>query len=243
MEPVAGPDPGAPLRGDLARREAVDTDALPWATSPSPGVSRKRLHRVGPAESGQVTSLVRYAPGASFPAHDHPEGEEILVLAGVFSDEHGSWPAGSYLVNPEGFRHAPWSEPGCDLFVKLRQLPGRDRRHVALDTAALAWSAGPEPGVATKVLYRQPPYLDETRLERWEVGAAPGARGYERGVELFVLEGSLRDEHGSHGPGTWLRLPAGAVHHPRSDAGCVLYVKRAGLAYLRDARAPHGGGA
>jgi len=236
-------EPAAPLRGDLGRRETVDTRDLAWETSPGPGVSRKRLHRVGPAESGQVTSLVRYAPGASFPSHDHPEGEEILVLAGVFSDEHGSWPAGTYLLNPEGFRHAPWSEPGCELFVKLRQLPGRDRRHVAVDTGSLAWSPSPERGVATKVLYRQPPYPEEMRLERWEAGAAPGARAYAHGAELFVLEGSLRDEHGSYGPGVWLRLPAGAVHHPRSDAGCVLYAKRAGLVHLRDARARDDGAA
>lgn len=238
METSSATHADAPLRADPSRREAVDTGALAWEESPSRGVWRKRLHRVGPAEAGQVTSLVRYAPGSSFPAHDHPDGEEILVLSGVFSDEHGHWPAGTYLVNPEGFRHAPWSEPGCELFVKLRQLPGRDRRHVALDTGALVWSPGPEPGVATKPLDHQPPHPEETRLERWEPGAAPGARAYASGVEILVLEGSLRDELGRYGPGAWLRLPAGAVHHPRSDTGCVLYAKRGGLACLwEDARA------
>ena len=53
------------------------------------------------------------------------------MLDGVFSDEHGDWPAGSYLLNPEGFRHAPFSREGCLLFVKLRQFPGLDRNHVA----------------------------------------------------------------------------------------------------------------
>ena len=75
--------------------------------SPSGAVLRKRLHLVGPPESGQVTSVVRYQPGATFPEHGHPEGEEILVLDGTFSDEHGDWPAGTYLLNPEGFHHAP----------------------------------------------------------------------------------------------------------------------------------------
>lgn len=238
-EPRARPggDADAPLRGDLGRRVAVDTAALAWEPSPSPRVWRKRLHRVGPAEAGQVTSLVRYLPGSSFPAHDHPDGEEILVLSGVFSDEGGDWPAGTYLVNPEGFRHAPSSGPGCELFVKLRQLPGSDRRHVAVDTSALAWRPCAEPGIATQELYRQPPYLDEVRLERWAPGSAPGARRYPHGAEILVLEGSLCDEAGRYGEGVWLRLPTGAVHRPRSDGGCVLYVKRAGLPYLRDAAA------
>lgn len=108
------------LNGDLRLRADADTAAMGWSSSPSGSVWRKRVHLVGPPESGQVTSVVRYEPDSSFPAHDHPEGEEILVLDSVFSDEHGDWPAGSFLLNPEGFRHAPFSRPGCVLFVKLR---------------------------------------------------------------------------------------------------------------------------
>ena len=100
------------INGDLAIRATVDTRSMDWTASPSGTVWRKRVHLVGAPESGQVTSVVRYEPGATFPAHDHPEGEDIFVLDGVFSDEHGDWPAGTYLLNPEGFRHAPFSETG-----------------------------------------------------------------------------------------------------------------------------------
>ncbi len=84
---------------------------------------------------------MRYEPRSKFPAHDHPDGEEILVLEGVLSDEHGDWPAGTFLLNPEGFRHAPFSKPGCVLFVEAsrRQFAGRGRRHVVVDTGGLAW--------------------------------------------------------------------------------------------------------
>ena len=78
----------------------MHSQEMTWQPSPGGGVERQRLHLVGEPESGQVTSLVRYAPGASFPAHNHPEGEEILVLDGIFSDENGDWPAGSLLLNP-----------------------------------------------------------------------------------------------------------------------------------------------
>ncbi len=162
--------------------------------------------------SGQVTSIVRYEKGSRFHAHDHPEGEEILVLEGVFSDEHGDWPAGTYLLNPEGFRHAPFSREGCDLFVKLRQYAGEGRHHVALRTDGLPWRSGPHAGIEIKQLYAHADFPDAMRLERW----APGAYG-----EL-----------------SWLRLPARTGHALVSTAGCELYVKTGALPALREARAP-----
>ena len=221
------------INGNLAVRALADTAKMAWAPSPSGSVWRKRVHWVGPAESGQVTSVVRYEPRSRFPPHDHPEGEEILVLEGVFSDEHGDWPAGTYLLNPEGFRHAPFSEPGCVLFVKLRQFPGRERRHVVVDTRKLAWQPGTIPAVACKTLYEQAGFSDVTRLERWEPRADLGVISYELGAELFVLEGELADEAGTYSSGCWLRLPAGAAHRPRSAGGCTVYIKRGGLPYLR----------
>jgi ChrR Cupin-like domain len=128
------------IHGDLSVRVVVHTEPMPWSASPSGTVWRKRLHLVGPAESGQVTSVVHYQEQSQFPPHGHPDGEEILVLSGVFSDEHGDWPAGSYLLNPESFRHAPYSREGCLLFVKLRQYPGTDRSHVAVDAHTMWWS-------------------------------------------------------------------------------------------------------
>ena len=189
---------------------------MEWASSPSGTVWRKRVHLVGPAEAGKVTSIVRYEPQSTFPSHDHPGGEEILVLDGVFSDEHGNWPAGTYLLNPEGFRHAPFSEPGCLLFVKLRQFPGHDRRHVVIDTNALEWESSGLAGVARKPLYKQAGVSDEMYLERWAPHSSPGMIVYEHGAGLFVLDGEFIDEEGAYSSGSWLRLPAGYDHHPRS---------------------------
>jgi anti-sigma factor ChrR (cupin superfamily) len=224
---------GAAINGDLSIRAFADTTRMEWTPSPSGSVRRKRVHLVGPPESGQVTSIVRYEPDSTFPAHDHPEGEEILVLEGVFSDEHGNWPAGTFLLNPEGFRHSPFSAHGCTIFVKLRQYPGRDRRHVVLDTDKLAWEPSAISAVAHKALYQQVGFSDIMRLERWEAQADLGFVSYEQGAELYVLKGEFADEVGTYSTGSWLRLPAGSTHHPRSDAGCMLYVKTSGLPYLR----------
>ena len=223
------------INGNLAVRAVMDTNSMEWTASPSGTVWRKRVHLVGEPESGQVTSIVRYQPDASFPTHDHPEGEEILVLQGVFSDEHGDWPAGTYLLNPEGFRHTPFSREGCLLFVKLRQYPGRGREHHVIDTGRREWQPTQDKGAWTKPLYSQPGYSDTTRLERWEPGTKAGMAIYEHGVEFFVLEGELEDEAGTYPAGTWLRIPAGVSHSPGTTQGCTLYVKRGGITYLRNA--------
>jgi anti-sigma factor ChrR (cupin superfamily) len=228
------------INGDLSVRVTVDTTRMEWTPSPSGSVWRKRVHLVGPPESGQVTSVVRYEPGSTFPAHDHPDGEEIFVLDGVFSDEHGDWPAGTFLLNPEGFRHMPSSKPGCLLFVKLRQFPGRERRHVAIDTGKLSWQQGSIAGVAEKNLYQQPGFSDEVLLERWNPQVDRGTTSYPHGAELFVLEGEFGDEAGSYSAGCWLRFPAGSKHRPRTVGGCILYVKKGGLAYLRSVDLMHG---
>jgi anti-sigma factor ChrR (cupin superfamily) len=225
------------ISGDLSARVRVDTNRIEWTRSPSASVWRRRFHLVGPAESGQVSSIVRYEPKSSFPAHDHPEGEEILVLDGVFSDEHGDWPAGTYLLNPEGFRHAPFSEQGCLLLVKLRQYPGRQRRHVVIDTRNTPWEATATPGVSHMPLYRQHGFSDLVRLERWDPHVDPGVVSYEGGAELFVLEGEFHDAEGTYAAGCWLRFPVGSRHVPHTAKGCTLYVKESGLAYLRSGNA------
>ena len=222
------------LNGNLTQRVVVDTAAMDWIASPSATVHRKRLHLVGAAETGQVTSIVRFEPGANFANHEHPDGEEIFVLDGVFSDHSGDWPAGTYLLNPEGFSHAPQSTPGCQLFVKLRQSPGVDRSHVALDSGVMSWASDASRGIDTKLLYEHPNYPEVIRLERWSQAYAPGVRRYANGVELYVIEGAFDDEHGHYDGGTWMRLPAGTAHTPACAASCLVWVKEGGLIHLRD---------
>ena len=223
------------INGDMAKRVVMAADTMQWQPSPSGTVWRKRLHLVGGAESGQVTSIVRYEKGSTFPAHDHPDGEEILVLDGVFSDEHGDWPAGSYLLNPEGFRHAPFSKDGCMIFVKLKQYSGPGRHHVALCTDPVEWEESCHPGIYTKKLYSESSFPDHMRLERWNAGTSRGTATYEGGVEILVLQGTLWDERGRYSRLTWLCLPPGAAHAPVSPNGCEIFIKEGALPTLSNA--------
>src|SRR2546422_712023 len=129
------------LNMQFEQRVMIDTGDRPWQPSPVSGVWRKPLAREE-AERGHATSIVRYDPGASFPRHGHPLGEEILVLEGIFSDEHGDFGAGTYFRNPPGSGHAPFSKEGCVLLVKLHQFLPDDTAQVCIDTSRGCWLPG-----------------------------------------------------------------------------------------------------
>lgn len=108
------------INSDFSQRVVILPQQYQFIASPLAGVSRMMLDRAG-EEVARATSIVRYAAGSGYSAHTHNGGEEILVLAGVFSDEHGDYPAGTYLRNPPGTSHKPFSADGCTLLVKLWQ--------------------------------------------------------------------------------------------------------------------------
>jgi anti-sigma factor ChrR (cupin superfamily) len=200
----------------------IDTHALPWSASPMAGVERRQLERDG-GEVARATSIVRYAPGSRFARHEHGGGEEILVLEGVFSDEHGTYPAGTYLRNPAGTSHAPFSDAGCLLLVKLRQMHPLDQTQLVLDTTAATWVPGLVPGLEVMPLHAFG--SENVALVRWAPGTIFQPHGHPGGEEIYVLEGQLEDEHGRYSAGTWLRNPPGSAHHPASRQGCTIWVK------------------
>src|SRR5690606_16882155 len=99
------------INSAFEERAAVHAARIDWVPSPMPGVERRMLDRIG-GEVARATSLVRYAAGSSFPPHVHGGGEEFYVLEGVFSDERGDYPAGTYVRNPPQSKHAPASAEG-----------------------------------------------------------------------------------------------------------------------------------
>lgn len=65
-----------------------------------------------------AVAFLRYAPGARVPMHRHTGLETILVLEGEQSDERGTYPEGSFILNPEGSAHSVWSDPGCVVLIQ-----------------------------------------------------------------------------------------------------------------------------
>jgi anti-sigma factor ChrR (cupin superfamily) len=219
---VMNPENNESINMDRSLRVAIETAAMAWEASPSAGVRRKKLEREA-AESGQVTSVVRYEPGSRFPPHLHPGGEEIFVLRGVFEDEHNRYPAGTYLRNPPGTRHAPGSEDGCDLLVKLNMFDSEDLQPACIQTEAAEWFPGLVPGLSVMPLHSYK--TENTALVRWAPETRFKPHTHPGGEEIFVLSGVFEDEQGVYPQGTWLRNPPYSQHLPFSRAGCTILVK------------------
>lgn len=180
------------------------------------------LDRIG-GEVARATTIVRFAPGSYFDAHEHGGGEEFLVLDGVFSDESGDFPAGSYVRNPIGTAHKPHTEKGCTILVKLHQFAAEDAAQFSVDTRRAAYEPGAVQGLDVLPLHRHG--AEYVRMLRVAPGTVAQAHEHPGGEEIFVLEGAFEDEHGRYPAGTWLRNPVGSGHTPRSEEGCLLWMK------------------
>lgn len=209
------------LNMNFAERVVIDTNQQDWVPSPSGGVLRKPLAREE-AERGHATSVVRYQPGSRFSRHTHPKGEEILVLDGVFSDESGDYGPGTYLRNPPGSGHAPYSEQGCTLFVKLHQFAAADTQTVRVSTRNADWLDG-QGGL--KVMPLHDFEHEHVALVKWPAGETFQPHRHFGGEEIFVLSGTFRDEHGAYPARTWIRSPHQSQHLPFVEEETVIWVK------------------
>jgi len=211
------------INADFTRRIVVQTADLPWLPSPQAGVERRMLDRVG-GEVARATSLVRYAPQSVFPAHLHARGEEFLVLDGVFGDEHGDYPAGTYVRNPPGSRHSPRTGPGCVILVKLRQMPPEETERVIIDIASASWPEGDSPGHQRLPLHASD--AESVTIERLADGMRLAETDCPGGEEIYVLSGTLIDHLGAYAAGSWIRNPPGYRRQLGARGSSIYWVKR-----------------
>jgi len=199
---------------------------LPWVASPIAGVDRRMLDRIG-AEVARATSIVRYAPGSQFSAHTHNGGEEFIVLEGVFQDEHGDYPAGTYVRNPPTTAHTPGSANGCVIFVKLWQFDPDDRNQFRKEMGKSADEMAQ--GVRTDVLH------EDGRETVRHVALTPGTTLSEMpagGAELLMLGGKAETDHGALRCYSWLRLPEGTrLQITAGSDGATFWVKTGHLPF------------
>jgi len=106
------------MLGPLASRY-VDVNALPWKPTPCPGIEMKIL--LEDKNSGLMTALFRWQPGAELALHEHVEVEQTFVIEGSLVDEEGEVAAGNYVWRPKGNRHIARSPQGAlvlSMFLK-----------------------------------------------------------------------------------------------------------------------------
>ena len=215
------------INADFEKKAVVHSDQLEWLASPMKGVWRRPLDRVGD-EVARATTIVRYDAGSSFAPHVHSGGEEFLVLNGVFQDETGDFPAGSYVRNPPQSSHKPSSLHGCTILVKLWQFHPDDRTsfHTNIDELALQ----PEPkwtGVRSATVYTD----DIEHISIYELDAnAQINLDSSAGLEVFTLAGSARQAESELSQHSWLRSPVGShVDISAGPDGVRLWVKQGHL--------------
>lgn len=218
------------INADFNLRVVLHGATMPWVDSPVAGVQRRMLDRIG-AEVARATTIVRYAPASKFTAHTHSGGEEFIVLDGVFQDEHGDYPAGSYIRNPPTSRHTPGSAQGCTIFVKLWQFAPEDRTHVIVDMNKMGKVRdSARPGVAVTPLFEDE--RETVQLENWEPDAHVQLTCAD-GAELFVLAGSFTDSGDRLGVMSWMRLPRGGqLEAIAGKQGAQVWIKQRHLRFV-----------
>jgi anti-sigma factor ChrR (cupin superfamily) len=107
---------------DLASR-FVDVDCLPWERTRYAGVEQKTL--LVERETGMLTALMRMAPGARLPDHEHVRIEQTYVLQGSLVCGEGVCKAGGFVWRPAGSRHEAWAGPEGGLFLAMFQVPNK----------------------------------------------------------------------------------------------------------------------
>ncbi|MDX8354111.1 cupin domain-containing protein [Cognatiyoonia sp. IB215182] len=212
------------LNADFSQRVLIQTHDMPWIASPMPGVDRRMLDRMGD-EVARATSIVRYAPASKFSAHTHTGGEEFIVLEGTFQDEHGDYPAGTYVRNPPTTSHTPGAAEGCTIFVKLWQFDRDDRTQFRMDMEE--GLTGDQ--VSSKILHQ-----DSRETVRF-IAMEPGAMLDETpdgGAEILMIAGAATEAGDQLQKGAWLRLPEGApLRLIAGEAGAKLWIKTGHLPY------------
>lgn len=214
----------------------LNFDSTKYISSPSYGVNRFMLDRIG-SEKARATTIVQYQPNSKFPEHEHIGGEEFLVLEGTFKDQHGEFPAGTYVRNPIGSKHSPWvDDDGCTIMVKLLQmsepLPDETKPmyvHDAINEksdqnsvektnygSVLQMYSNTKTGEHVEMCWINP----NTILPTCDVGI-------NGGEELFVYDGSLILDEGKteYFKWGWLRFP---VANSNSDDGSNRATLKAG---------------
>ena len=221
------------VNANFSERVLVRTDELEWQPSPMKGVERLMLDRLG-AEVARATSIVRYAPGSAFSEHTHTGGEEFIVLEGTFQDEHGDYPAGTYVRNPPTTHHVPRSDDGCTIFVKLWQFDKADRNQFDLYLDAIDLEEISE-GISQASLHGDE--FESVVLVQLDPGVATSI-GDAGGAEMLVLDGALDGTEVTMDRHDWLRLPKGDRADVKAGPeGARLWIKTGHLDHVREPEA------
>ena len=212
------------LNQNFHEKVVMQSSQFESVPSPCDGVIRTLLERSEDSEYAISTTLVEFQPDSRFDEHIHDHGEELFVIEGTFSDEYGDYPEGTYIRNPNGTKHSPFSKKGCKLFVKLRQFDNKDDKRIIINTNKQSWLPGLVKGLEVMPLHNFE--HENTALVKWDKNTQFNFHQHFGGEEILVLNGTFYDEFGSYPKLTWIRNPHMSKHTPYTlDDGALIFVK------------------
>lgn len=214
---------GNGFNSDLDSRVVLFESDEKWRLSPSDGVKRLYLDRANFSEYTSATSIVKFDKNSQFSGHTHQNGEEFFVLDGIFSDEHGDYPKGTYVRNPHDSCHSPFSKDGCKIFVKLRQFQKDDSVRI-VRTVIEPWETYNEEITYLKLheFRNEIVYLAEFKPHS-KINLPFKNKG---GEEILILSGAIHDKGNNFEAITWIRDPKSCFIEARSgNNGVRVFVK------------------
>jgi len=213
------------IASDIQKRVIINTETLDWDPTIAQNITQKTLETNNNDGYEQITSLVRYSAGAIYLPHCHPNGEEIFVLEGTLYDERGDFPSGSYIRNPPGSYHQPYSKHGCLIFIKVEQMTLNETKHLHVKTYSEDWKTDILSNTDLINLYTN--HDEKVDLVRYLPSESPNKISSQDDVcvELFVLYGVLNHQDEFYPKNTWIKKNGDSFQGLFSRSGCTIYRK------------------
>lgn len=210
----------------------IHTHDMAWESSAHDGVSQKILERVIDPEKGRETALLKLAPGASLPPETLTGRTEIFVIDGTCSDGHDTYGRRTFVRNPAGTAFTLSSADGCELYIKRRNSFRDNDERFVIDTETVDWMSFPHRGADVVHLYRDQHGIDTSRFGEVHPKVNIPSHDHAMGEETLIIEGELKDERDTYGPGCWFRFPVGVPHAPYTeDKSCFMLIREGDLVW------------
>jgi anti-sigma factor ChrR (cupin superfamily) len=222
----------AEVNADANATICIHTHDVPWQATEHAGISEKVLERINDPEKGRVTALLKFEPGASLPTETLTTRTEIMVLDGRLSDGIETYGRRTFVRNPAGTEVTLSSDEGCEIYIK-RRIPFRDDdERFVVDTETCEWTSFPHRGADVVHFYRDRHGIDTSRFGEVRAEVKIPSHDHAMGEETLIVDGCLKDEYDTYGPGTWFRFPVGVPHAPYTEEQtCVMLIREGDLVW------------
>lgn len=200
------------MNSDYDKRALIDTNGLVWEKTEHQGVFKKTLA----LNMKEETALIKLEGNTSLNSSSQLNSAEIFVLDGIYINEFGEFPQGTYLHLPKEDEAFVRTTSGCIIFRKTNQ--SKDEQQVIINTSNSEWLPGQG---NLEVL----PLHTQTALVKWPKNERFIPHKHWGGEEIFVLKGTFMDEHGEYPHGSWIRSPHLSEHYPYVDEETIIFVK------------------